>query len=125
MPENTHIAMIENVAERVPQEAKPVPDLDQLRRNAEELNRLLAWNPSVHQSDFFSARWKAMAAGLHPALEKAGRSQRTEQDADDLRWLRDNLPLLWAELWNTRNAFKLLRRLPHVRAAYQRRCPTG
>lgn len=115
MPENTHIELIENVAERVPQEAKPAPDLDQLRRNAEELNKLLAWNPSVHKSDFFSARWKAMAAGLRPALEKVGRSERTDRDADDLRWLRDNLPLLWAELWNTRNAFKLLRRLPHVR----------
>ncbi|MBV9182251.1 MAG: glycosyl transferase [Acidobacteria bacterium] len=115
MPENTHIELIENVAERVPQEAKPAPDLDLLRRNAEELTKLLAWNPSVHQSDFFSARWRAMAAGLGPALEKAGRSQRSEQDAEDLRWLRDNLPLLWAELWNTRNAFKLLRRLPQVR----------
>ena len=62
MPENTHIELIENVAERVPQEAKPAPDIEQLRRNAEELNKLLAWNPSVHRSDFFFARWRAMAA---------------------------------------------------------------
>jgi len=115
MPENTHIELIETVAERVPQEAKPAPDLEQLRRNAEELNKLLAWNPSVHHSDFFFARWRAMAAGLRPALEKVGRTPRTDQDAEDLCWLRDNLPLVWAELWNTKNAFKLLRRLPHVR----------
>ena len=116
MPENTHIELIENLAERVPEEAgRAAPDPDQLRQRAEEVSTLLAWNPSVRESGFFAARWTAMAAALRPALERVARSERAESDPDDLRWLRDNLPLLWAELWNTRNAFKLLRRLPHVR----------
>ncbi|MBV9622442.1 MAG: glycosyl transferase [Acidobacteria bacterium] len=116
MPENTHIELIETVAERVPEEARrAAPDPDQLRQRAEQVSTLLAWNPSVHESHFFSTRWAAMAAALRPALEKVARRERSESDPDDLRWLRDNLPLLWAELWNTRNAFKLLRRLPHVR----------
>jgi len=116
MPENTHIESIESVAERVPEGASTqATDLEQVRRNAEEVAKLLAWNPSVHTSHFYTVRWNAMAAVLRPALEKAGQSKPDPSDPDDLRWLRDNLPLLWAELWNTRNAFKLLRRLPHVR----------
>jgi cyclic beta-1,2-glucan synthetase len=116
MPDNTRIEMIEAVAERVPEGATDAaPDLDQLRRNAEEVSKLLAWNPSVHTSHFFSARWNAMAAVLRPALEEVNDAPRDPADPDDLRWLRDNMALLWAELWNTRNAFKLLRRLPHVK----------
>src|SRR5579862_6119069 len=116
MPENTHIEMIENLAERLPKATtEATPDLEQIRRNAEEVSKLLAWNPSVHTSHFFSARWNAMAAVLRPALERINDTPRKPGEPDDLRWLRENLVLLWAELWNTRNAFKLSRRLPHVR----------
>src|SRR5215472_10186415 len=117
MPENTHIEIIESVAERAPQAAKETgPDLDQLARNAEELSKLLAWNPGVHTSHFFSARWSAMEAALRPALEKVNRIPRTPDEPDDRRWLRENMALLWAEVWNTRNAFKLHKKLPHVKA---------
>ena len=116
MPENTHIEIIESVAERVPEGAtEPGPSLDQVRRNAEEVSKLLAWNPSVPTSHFFSARWNAMAAVLRPRLQQVNDTPRKSSEPDDLRWVRENLTLLWAELWNTRNAFKLLRRLPHVR----------
>jgi len=116
MPQNTHLEMIEAEAERVPQGAKEAaPDTDALRRNAEEVARRLAWNPGVHKSRFFSVRWNAMAAALRPVLEKVNRTTRNPSDPDDLRWLRDNMPLLGAELGNTRNAFKRLRRLPHLR----------
>src|SRR6266699_3174002 len=84
-------------------------------QNAAEYARRLAWNPGVHKSRFFSVRWNAMAAALRPVLEKVNRTTRNPSDPDDLRWLRDNMPLLGAELGNTRNAFKRLRRLPHVR----------
>src|SRR5581483_10141116 len=62
-----------------------------------------------------SVRWNALETVLRPALEKVNRTSRTASDPDDLRWLRDNMPLLWAELWNTRNAFKQHKHLPHVR----------
>ena len=116
MPENTHIEMLEAAATHAPQGPTPSPpDLQQLHEGAEELSRLLAWNPGVHNSDFFNSRWRAMYAALRPTLEKAGRTPKTAVDPDDLRWLRDNQTMLWAEVWNTRNAFKLLRNLPHVR----------
>ena len=116
MPQNTHIELIENEAERVPQGAKETaPDFEHLRRNAEELSRLLAWNPSVQTSGFFMARWNAMSALLRPVLEKVTKDGRSESETDDHRWLRENTSLLWSHLWNTRNAFKLLTRLPHVR----------
>lgn len=116
MPQNTHIEMIESEAERVPKGAKEVaPDFDRLQKNASEIAQALAWNPGVHSSHFFSIRWSAMAAALRPVLEKVGRSEKKPSEPDDIRWIRENLHMLWAELGNTRNAFKLLRRLPHVR----------
>jgi cyclic beta-1,2-glucan synthetase len=116
MPGNKHIEMIEAEMERVPQGAKEAaPDYENLRQNAEELSRLLAWNPSVHTSPFFPVRWNAMAAVLHPVLEKVGRMSRSEAESDDVRWLRENASLVWTHLWNTKNAFKLLQMLPHVR----------
>src|SRR5436190_3371396 len=116
MPDNTHIDLIESLEERVPQGATDVaPDMEQLQRGAEELSRLLAWNPGVHNSDFFTSRWRAIYAALRPVLDKVARTPRTNDDPDDLRWLRDNSAMLWAEVWNTRNAFKPLRNLPHVR----------
>ena len=116
MPENTHIEIIESVAERVPEGAQATPpDLAEVRRNAEQVSKLLAWNPSVPTSHFFTVRWNAMAAVLRPTLEKVNDTKPGPSDPDDLRWLRDNMALLWAELWNTKNAFKLLQRLPHVK----------
>ncbi len=113
MPQNTHIEMAE--ATRIAKEKKrPAEDFASLRKNAEEIARCLAWNPSVHASRFFSTRWRVMAATLRPVLEKVGRRSRKLPESEDLRWIRENLHLLWAELWNTRNAFKKLRRLPHV-----------
>ena len=113
MPQNIHIEMAE--ATRIAEEKKrPGEDFTSLRKNAEEVARCLAWNPSVHASGFFSTRWKVMSATLRPVLEKVGRRSRKLPESEDLRWIRENLHLLWAELWNTRNAFKKLRRLPHV-----------
>jgi hypothetical protein len=116
MPQNTHIELIEAEAERVPEGAKETaPDFERLRHNAEELSGLLAWNPSVQTSPFFTVRWNAMASVLRPVLEQVAKEGRTESESDDHRWLRENSTLLWSHLWNTKNAFKTLTRLPHVR----------
>lgn len=116
MPQNTHIELIENEFERVPQGAKDsAPDFDHLRRNAEELSGLLAWNPSVQTSPFYTVRWNAMASVLRPILEKVGKTGRTDSETDDHRWLRENSALLWSHLASTQNAFTTLERLPHVR----------
>ena len=115
MPQNTHIDLIEADAERVPQGAnKAAPDFANLQREAEELAGLLAWNPSVQTSAFFTVRWNAMAAVLRPVLEKVEKDGRSESETDDHRWLRENATLLWAQLTNTQKAFKPLNRLPHV-----------
>jgi hypothetical protein len=87
MPQNTHIELIESEVERVPQGAsKATPDFADLRRQAEELAPLLAWNPSVQTSAFFTVRWNAMAAVLRPLLEKVEKDGRSESESDDHRW---------------------------------------
>src|SRR5512133_442358 len=108
MPQNTHIEMAEAEAARIQEQKRATPEFDALRKNAEEVSQRLAWNPSVHASGFFSGRWTAMAATLKPVLEKTGRRGRKLPESEDLRWLRENLHLLWAEFWNTRSAFKQL-----------------
>jgi cyclic beta-1,2-glucan synthetase len=116
MPQNTHIDLIESELERVPQGANAsTPDFADLRRKAEELAGLLAWNPSVQSSPFFTVRWNAMAAVLRPLLEKVGKTARSDSETDDHRWLRENTTLLWSHLETTKKAFKSLSRLPHVR----------
>lgn len=115
MPQNTHIDLLEDEVERVPQGASKVaPDFADLERQAEELAGLLAWNPSVQSSAFFTVRWNAMAAVLRPVLEKVAKDGRSESETDDHRWLRENATLLWALLSNTQSAFKPLDRVPHV-----------
>ena len=114
MPQDPQIEIIESLNERALRQPQRTPDLDDLRNKAAQLSQLLEWNPGVRNSHFFSVRWNAMASVLRPALEKVSNTPHSESDAEDLRWLRDNLHLLWSELWNTRNAFRLLKRLPHV-----------
>src|SRR5215470_3140473 len=115
MPQNTHVETAVETNRTRTLAAEHRPEIAALQKNAEEIAKVLAWNPSVLTSGYFSARWKAMAASLRPTLERIGRSKRKANESDDLRWVRENLSLLWAALWNTRNAFKLLRRLPHVK----------
>ena len=116
MPQNTHIELIENETERVPQGAKDAaPDFGNLRRSAEELSRLLAWNPSVQTSPFYSVRWNAMSAVLRPVLERVMKDGRSDSETDDHRWLRENNSFITSHLNNTRNAFRLMNRMPHVR----------
>jgi cyclic beta-1,2-glucan synthetase len=116
MPQDPQIESLEAAAERVPADAQDFAhDVVQLQHSGEELSKLLAWNPSVHTSHFFSVRWNAMSSVLRPTLEKISKKEREESDPDDLHWMRDNQYLLWSELWNTRNAFKLHKVSPHVR----------
>src|SRR5437763_16185044 len=100
MPQNTHIETIESAVERTPQGAKEsAPDLDRLSGSAAEGAQLLAWNPSVQSSPFFTVRWNAMAVVLRPILEKLKQSRKDPSETDDGRWLLDNLPLLWSHFW--------------------------
>jgi hypothetical protein len=116
MPQDPQIESLEAAAGRVPADAQDFArDVAQLQRGGEDLSKLLAWNPSVHTSHFFSVRWNAMASVLRPTLEKISKKDREQSEPDDLRWMRDNMYLLWSELWNTRNAFKLHKVSPHVR----------
>ena len=116
MPQNTHIELIENDVERVPEGAREAtPDFENLRRNAQELAGLLQWNPSVQTSPFYTVRWNAMASVLRPVLERVAKDGRSDSESDDHRWLRENQSLLGSHLENTRNAFKLLQQMPHVR----------
>ncbi|MBO0910230.1 MAG: glycosyl transferase [Acidobacteria bacterium] len=116
MPQNTHIELIENEVERVPEGARArTPDFENLRRNARELAGVLQWNPSVQTSPFYTVRWNAMASVLRPVLERVSKDGRSDSESDDHRWLRENHSLLESHLGNTRNAFKLLDEMPHVR----------
>src|SRR5690242_19575804 len=105
MAQDTHLGNLD-AQKAAEQAALPSPEFESLAKNAHEISQVLAWNPGVLTSRYFSTRWKAMCAGLRPVLEKVARTRRKEGESDDLRWLRENTSLLWTALWNTRNAFK-------------------
>ena len=57
-------------------------------------------------------RWHAV---LRPVLDKVARRPRTNEILTISAGCVTTRPCCWAEIWNTRNAFKSLRNLPHVR----------
>ena len=116
MPPDTHIEMLSADAERLPEPPKDAaPNLEALSSAAADLGRRLVWLPGTHSSRFFLERYRALSRVIRPVLRAFHRPAPKETVGDDFRWLNDNLRLLHAELRGTKDGFKLVRKLPHVR----------
>ena len=116
MPPDTHIEMLNAEAERVPEPPKETgPNLEALSLAAADLGRRLVWLPGTRSSQFFSERYRALCRAIRPVLRHFHGPPPKNSVGDDYRWLNDNLRLLHAELRGTKEGFKLVRKLPHVR----------
>jgi cyclic beta-1,2-glucan synthetase len=116
MPENTHLELVSAEAERVAGTAiEPSPSLDALSTAAADLGRRLTWLPGMRSSRFFSERYRALCQALKPALVTFRGPLPKTTVGDDFRWLYDNLRLVRADVRSTKDGFKLVRKLPHVR----------
>jgi cyclic beta-1,2-glucan synthetase len=116
MPPDTHIEMLNADAERQPDPPKETgPSAEALSSAAADLGRRLVWLPGSHSPRFFSERYAALSRALKPILREFHQPQPKSAVGDDFRWLNDNLRLLHGDLRSTKDGFKLVRKLPHVR----------
>src|ERR1700687_6157019 len=116
MSENTHLEITSPEAERLPEPPKEkTPDLDAMSSAAADLGRRLVWLPGSHSPRIFSERYRALCRALKPVLAVFQRPSQKRLVGDDFRWLSDNLRLVHSDLRGTKEGFKLVRKLPHVR----------
>ncbi len=116
MPPDTHIEMLSAEAEREPEPPKEsLADLEALGTAAAELSRRLVWLPGPHSSSFFLDRHRALQRALKPVLDAFMGPLPKTPVGDDYRWIYDNLRLIHSNLRGTKEGFKLVQKLPHVR----------
>ena len=116
MPPDTHIEMLSAEAERLPEPAKEIgPNPEALAAAAADLGRRLVWLPGAHSSRFFAERYRALGRAIRPVLRILQRSAPKTVVGDDFHWLNDNVRMVHADLRGTKEGFKLVRKLPHVR----------
>jgi cyclic beta-1,2-glucan glucanotransferase len=116
MPENTHLELENEEAERL-QEASPSEGLDKqaLFSHATELARSLAWVPSLRSSDSIYDRYRIVREAINSQLQPFRAALPLDKPvSDDFRWLHDNVSLLDMELHAMSEALKPLRTTPHV-----------
>jgi cyclic beta-1,2-glucan synthetase len=117
MAQETHPGIVDQEAGR-PRPAVVVDislDMHALRSKAAELASNLAWLPNTPSSRFFIERWRELSRKLGPMLATLQAPLGDKQVSDELRWLHDNLSLLYAELQATGEGLKPLHKIPHVR----------
>ena len=116
MPPDTHIETLDAEADRQPEPPKETgPNLEALSSAAADLGRRLVWLPDTRSPRFFSERYRALSRAIRPVLRDFHRPAPKRAVGDDFRWLNDNLRLLHSDLRGTKDGFKLVRKLPHVR----------
>lgn len=116
MPPDTHIEMLTAEAERLPEPPKEGGiQREALASAAADLGRRLVWLPGTQSGRFFSERYRALGRALRPTLRSLHGSLPKGEIGDDFRWLNDNLRAVHADLRATKEGFKLVRKLPHVR----------
>ncbi len=116
MPPDTHIETLGADADRQPELPKePGPNLEALSSAAADLGRRLVWLPDTRSPRSFFERYRALTRAIRPVLRAFHRPAPKETVGDDFRWLNDNLRLVHSDLRGTKDGFKLVRKLPHVR----------
>ena len=116
MPPDTHIETLGADADRQPEPPKePAPNLEALSSAAADLGRRLVWLPDTRSPRFFFERYRALTRAIRPVLRAFHRPAPKETVGDDYRWINDNLRLVHSDLRGTKDGFKLVRKLPHVR----------
>ena len=116
MPPDTHIEMLNADAERLPKPPTETgPNPEALSSAAADLGQRLVWLPGSHSARFFAERYRALGRAIKPVLRTFHGAVPTTAVGDDFRWLNDNLRLIQSDLRSTKEGFKLVRKLPHVR----------
>ena len=121
MPENTHVEVINEEAERLQEAAASDPSLVEsdnakaLHAHAVELAQGLSWVPGLRSSDTIFERYRS----LRNAITTQSQPFRAPLAADavvpdDFRWLHDNINLVDMELYGMVDGLKAMSKVPHV-----------
>jgi cyclic beta-1,2-glucan synthetase len=86
-----------------------------LRSSGAKLAAKLGWLPGTTSSRVFAERTRRVRSALKPILAAADAKFAQSPASDDLRWLRDNGSLVYAQMVSLGSEIKPLRKLPHVR----------
>ena len=89
--------------------------LASMRAAGAQLAAKLGWLPGTTSSGVFAERSRRVRSALRPILAAADAKFAKSPASDDLRWLRDNGSLVFAQMVSLTTEVKPLRKLPHVR----------
>ena len=115
MPQNTHVESIIADDDRRPEASGDPSNLDAYRTVGAEVSLRLGWLPGTPTSQTFMRRARRLRRVLKPVFAAIEGKIPASRLTDDLRWLRDNVSLIYSEMVGLPKAVKPLRRLPHVR----------
>ncbi len=114
MAENIHIenAIVEDERHTA---AEDTTASASLRSSGALLAEKLGWLPGTTSSRVFAERSRRVRSALRPILAVVDAKFAQSPSSDDLRWLRDNSSLVYAQMVSLASEVKPLRKLPHVR----------
>jgi cyclic beta-1,2-glucan synthetase len=90
-------------------------DLQALRGAAAEFASRLGWLPGTRTSETFSDRCRRLRIAFKPLFANVDAAVALAPASDDLRWFRDNVQLIYAELRTVASELRPLQKLPHAR----------
>ena len=115
MPENTHVESLIAEEEHFSGSPGDRSNLEACSALGAEFSSRLGWLPGTPTSPTFMRRARRLHRALKPVFALVEGKTPQSQLTDDLRWLRDNVSLIYSETVGLSKAVKPLHRLPHVR----------
>jgi cyclic beta-1,2-glucan synthetase len=117
MPQDTHIdSVLAGEEEHLPAPGIDPASIEAARVAGEHVSSQLAWLPGTTSSRAFSERVRRVRSALHPIFVVLDSKFKQAKVSEDLQGLRDNVPLIYAQMVSLTAEVKPLRRLPHVRS---------
>jgi len=116
MPQNTHLELVNEEAERLHEASAGVDqDAAALPSKATELAGNLAWVPGLRSSTAIFERFNSLRDAIHTQLRPFRVALPLDAAIpDDFRWLHDNINLVDMELHGLGDGLKALSKTPHV-----------
>jgi cyclic beta-1,2-glucan synthetase len=115
MVRNTQAESLMADIERRSRATEESADLASLRAAGSQFAAQLGWLPGTSSSSVFALRCSALEKSLKTIFAGIDAAFAFSPNSDDLRWLRDNVQLVFSEMQAVGYELKPLKRLPHAR----------
>src|SRR5437660_5634138 len=115
MPRNTHAGILIGEEERQPARGGEASISSDLRSAGAEFAARVGWLPGATSSSTFLDRSRRLRSAFKPIFAQIDAKFKHRPASDDLRWLRDNGSLIYAQMASLAIEGRSLIKLPHVR----------